>query len=272
MQTDGRGRKPHSGLEFVARLDASVEKDAATASYQVEPVKEGDAGGWEYVAVARVPSAGPDVVGRSPAPLDVRFETAHLAVVLLDGEARSSLAHVRYQVEGTNPPLAGDTDERGFFFHPNVPSAYYRVKVDGRHTVVVPTVRDPGRPYPAEVRDFRPKGVLSVRVVDHRTRRPLAGVPYRIACCGEGLTGAADQDGRLRHEDVSVGPHTLSLEGFGNVAVSAEPAPGRLLVVPIRPRLDPGGPGPGPGPSGPGGPGPGPQPSGPGGRSGEEKP
>jgi hypothetical protein len=76
-----------------------------------------------------------------------------LACFLLDEDMFDVLPFYPYEVHDKNGKiLEGETDEFGYFYHGNLPSAHYILKVNGID-YVIPTLQEEDEPYQVRVLD-----------------------------------------------------------------------------------------------------------------------
>ncbi len=216
----------------MARLDASIDKDAASAPYKVEPKAGDDTDAWEYVAVVRVPAH--DLSKAAEKPLEVGITNAHLSAILYDEDGSERLEDVKYEVEGATPPLSGETDHEGKLLHEDVDPGYKKLKIAEKYEAFVPTVCDPDQPYVVRVRKWRTLGALKLRLFEmSREGKPLAGLAYQ-ATGPKALSGTTDGSGRIDQKEVPLGQYAIRIEGFEPVHAPACIDPEDWYVLRVR--------------------------------------
>ena len=68
-------------------------------------------------------------------------QTSHIALFVRSNSSEVPLANQPYKIfVGGGVPLVGETDDKGFLKHEQVPAGDYELEIAGKHTVTVPTI------------------------------------------------------------------------------------------------------------------------------------
>ena len=81
----------------------------------------------------------------------IEIPVGNLAGFLLDEEILNILPNYPYEIFDNGKKIFdGQTDENGYFFHPNLPSDYYELRANGE-SYIIPTLVEEDTPYQLRV-------------------------------------------------------------------------------------------------------------------------